>query len=174
MLDLDHFKEVNDTLGHHHGDVLLQEVAERLKSTLRTADTVARLGGDEFGILLPEVMGAEDALAQAEGTRADLEAVEAAARSARAEAEGEAAALAAERTALQRLVERGQSGGATLLDRVQVARGYEAAFGAAFAAGSTRWSFEEAVGAVRMRVTTADGATSAYPRTSAEVPPPPR
>ena len=66
IMDLDHFKEVNDTLGHHHGDVLLQEVAERLKTTLRTADTVARLGGDEFGILLPEVMGADDALAVAE------------------------------------------------------------------------------------------------------------
>ena len=66
IMDLDHFKEVNDTLGHHHGDVLLQEVAERLKTTLRTADTVARLGGDEFGILLPEVIGADDALAVAE------------------------------------------------------------------------------------------------------------
>ena len=66
IMDLDHFKEVNDTLGHHHGDVLLQEVAERLKTTLRTADTVARLGGDEFGVLLPEVMGAEDAVAVAE------------------------------------------------------------------------------------------------------------
>ena len=66
IMDLDHFKEVNDTLGHHHGDVLLQEVAERLKVTLRTADTVARLGGDEFGILLPDVLGAEDAQAVAE------------------------------------------------------------------------------------------------------------
>jgi diguanylate cyclase (GGDEF)-like protein len=65
IMDLDHFKEVNDTLGHHHGDVLLQEVAERLKTTLRTADTVARLGGDEFGILLPDVLGAEDAQAVA-------------------------------------------------------------------------------------------------------------
>jgi diguanylate cyclase (GGDEF)-like protein len=66
IMDLDHFKEVNDTLGHHHGDVLLREVAERLKTTLRTADTVARLGGDEFGILLPDVLGAEDAQAVAE------------------------------------------------------------------------------------------------------------
>ena len=62
IMDLDHFKEVNDTLGHHHGDVLLQEVAERLKTTLRTADTVARLGGDEFGILLPEVDRPDDAV----------------------------------------------------------------------------------------------------------------
>jgi diguanylate cyclase (GGDEF)-like protein len=66
IMDLDHFKEVNDTLGHHHGDVLLQEVAERLKTTLRTADTVARLGGDEFGVLLPDVLGADDAQSVAE------------------------------------------------------------------------------------------------------------
>ncbi|CAM3382462.1 AAA family ATPase [Paracoccus nototheniae] len=74
---------------------------------------------------------AEEALADAEAARAGLEAREASARAARAEAEGEAAALNAERSALARLVERGQSGGATLLDRVQVGRGYEAAFGAA-------------------------------------------
>src|SRR4051795_10822371 len=66
IMDLDHFKDVNDTLGHHHGDVLLQEVAERLKTTLRSADTVARLGGDEFGVLLPEVHGVADAQAIAE------------------------------------------------------------------------------------------------------------
>jgi len=66
IMDLDHFKEVNDTLGHHHGDVLLQAVAERLKVTLRDTDTVARLGGDEFGVLLPEVEGEDDALAVAE------------------------------------------------------------------------------------------------------------
>jgi diguanylate cyclase (GGDEF)-like protein/PAS domain S-box-containing protein len=53
ILDLDRFKEINDTLGHHVGDMLLQQIGERLQSALRQSDTIARMGGDEFAALLP-------------------------------------------------------------------------------------------------------------------------
>jgi diguanylate cyclase (GGDEF)-like protein len=66
IMDLDHFKEINDTLGHHYGDLLLEEVARRLQTALRDSDTVARLGGDEFGVLLPRVGSSQDATAVAQ------------------------------------------------------------------------------------------------------------
>lgn len=61
FLDIDHFKQINDTLGHDVGDVILKEVSTRIQSCLRQTDTVSRLGGDEFVILLPELTQHDDA-----------------------------------------------------------------------------------------------------------------
>jgi diguanylate cyclase (GGDEF)-like protein len=73
IVDLDRFKDVNDTLGHHSGDELLQEAGSRLASALRTGDVLARLGGDEFAVLLPEVESVEAACVVAERLCASLE-----------------------------------------------------------------------------------------------------
>ena len=61
FLDLDHFKLINDTMGHHVGDKLLRYVAELLSRQLRASDTISRIGGDEFVVILPEIRGARDA-----------------------------------------------------------------------------------------------------------------
>jgi diguanylate cyclase (GGDEF)-like protein/PAS domain S-box-containing protein len=74
LIDLDRFKEVNDTLGHHYGDVLLQQMAERLGTALRDSDTVARLGGDEFAVLLPQISTIADVIGVAEKIRTAIEA----------------------------------------------------------------------------------------------------
>ena len=63
MLDLDHFKRITDTLGHHVGDDLLVSVALRLEASVRDVDTVVRMGGDEFVIVLPSVRGRDDVVA---------------------------------------------------------------------------------------------------------------
>lgn len=65
-LDLDNFKDVNDTLGHQAGDILLQAVTQRLLKSIRSEDTLARVGGDEFVIMLNDIAGSEDAATIAE------------------------------------------------------------------------------------------------------------
>jgi diguanylate cyclase (GGDEF)-like protein len=73
VVDLDRFKEVNDTLGHEAGDQLLRAIVPRLESAVRDSDTVARLGGDEFGILLPRVTERDAVATVAERLRSSLE-----------------------------------------------------------------------------------------------------
>ena len=65
LIDLDRFKQINDSLGHHMGDLLLKEVAERLKQCLRESDVLSRVGGDEFVVVLPDIKDEEDALTAA-------------------------------------------------------------------------------------------------------------
>ncbi|MBT1073472.1 putative bifunctional diguanylate cyclase/phosphodiesterase [Pelotalea chapellei] len=66
FLDLDHFKHINDSLGHAVGDQLLQSVAKRLQASVRLSDTVSRQGGDEFVVLLSEIDGVQDAVLSAD------------------------------------------------------------------------------------------------------------
>jgi diguanylate cyclase (GGDEF)-like protein len=73
LIDLDHFKEVNDTLGHHFGDLLLQQIGPRLATTLREHDLMARLGGDEFGIVLSDLPDEAMAVRVAERIIEELE-----------------------------------------------------------------------------------------------------
>ena len=73
FVDLDHFKVVNDSLGHDAGDQLLCDVAQRLAGCLREGDTLARLGGDEFTVLMPDIAGAQDAATVASRIESRLE-----------------------------------------------------------------------------------------------------
>lgn len=75
MLDIDHFKHVNDTYGHKVGDIVLKKLADECRTTLRSIDIVGRIGGEEFAILLPET-GRESAMEIAERLRARLAATQ--------------------------------------------------------------------------------------------------
>lgn len=66
VVDMDDFKEVNNTIGHFSGDMVLKQLASRLRATVRETDTVARLSADEFAVLLPEIKAKDDALQVAE------------------------------------------------------------------------------------------------------------
>jgi len=72
LIDLDHFKEVNDTIGHHAGDELLRVVGRRLGESLRTDDLVARLGGDEFAMVLPRGGGPQETVSLLNRVRHEL------------------------------------------------------------------------------------------------------
>ncbi len=73
MLDLDSFKEVNDSLGHHVGDLLLRSIGERISGISRSSDTVARWGGDEFVVMLLDITTVEGAVRASDKIRAGLE-----------------------------------------------------------------------------------------------------
>ncbi len=73
LIDLDRFKEINDTFGHHYGDELLTQIGQRLNAAVREVDCVARLGGDEFAVLLPDVRSLDHALVVATQLRTALE-----------------------------------------------------------------------------------------------------
>ena len=72
VIDLDHFKELNDTLGHEAGDDLLCQIGPRLSGVLRSTDTLARLGGDEFGVVLPAQVDERTAITVADKLRSAL------------------------------------------------------------------------------------------------------
>jgi diguanylate cyclase len=74
LIDLDGFKELNDTLGHHAGDLVLEQLGPRLTGAIRTGDFLARLGGDEFAVLMPGVSGEESSVRAAERVRTALRA----------------------------------------------------------------------------------------------------
>jgi len=73
IMDVDRFKEVNDTLGHHNGDILLQDIGQRLTSSLGARATIARLGGDEFALLAPFILDELDAVQTADLVQSALE-----------------------------------------------------------------------------------------------------